>query len=476
MKAAKPQLQAHVSTISSLVAGAKVLPKLPFVVVLLILGLVNPLILDVGSLRLSSYRIILLVMFFPVLFHFLSKKAGALRFPDVCVILICAWSAVSFIVVHGVAEATERTGIMVVETLGAYLMGRCFIRGPEAFYTFYKFLFIIAVLVTPFAIYEAVTGTNLFLELFGKIGNVYGNTYKERRLGLDRVQGPFAHPIHWGVFFGALVGVTYYVLGYGLSAFNRGTKTLFVTLIGALALSSGPLVALIAQVIFIVWDKVLSKIKTRWYILAGLSLLAYFVVDLISTRNPFAVFISYAAFSEETAYNRLIIWDHGTRSIMNNPLFGVGYGDWVRPDWMSPSVDMFWILGGLRHGVIVWALWFLLFFWIFLKTAYAKITDKKINAYRTGYLSSLFGLFMAGWTVHYWDATLVFFMLVLASGIWMTDAQYDFGEAREEPENDGPRGTRYSRFPQTKSRTCHQTAGKAMSQARVKPSQTKGYL
>lgn len=461
MRAAEPQLQARSSAVSSLAARVKTSSKLPFIVVLLILGLVNPLILDVGSLRLSSYRVILLVMFFPVLFYFLSKKAGAIRPPDIFVILICTWSAISFIVVHGVAEATERTGIMVVETLGAYLVGRCFIRGPEAFYTFYKFLFIIAVLVTPFAIYEAVTGTNLFLELFGKIGHVYGNTYKERRLGLDRVQGPFVHPIHWGVFFGALVGVTYYVIGYGLSGFGRGIRTLYVAFIGALALSSGPLMALVAQVIFIVWDKMLSRVKARWYILAGLSLLAYFVVDILSTRSPFAVFISYAAFSEETAYNRLMIWDHGTRSIMHNPLFGVGYGDWVRPHWMSPSVDMFWILGGLRHGIIVWALWFLLFFWIFFTTASAKIADKKIAAYRTGYLSSLFGLFMAGWTVHYWDATLVFFMLVLSSGLWMTDEKSNFEDTGTEPESNTPRGIRYSRFPHTKIRTGTRPAKEA---------------
>lgn len=423
--------------------------KLPFIVVLLILGLVNPMVLEAGSLRLSVYRVVLLLTFVPVLVVFLSKRAGNIRFADICVILISLWSAISFMVVHGPAEAIQPTGIMIVETLGAYLIGRCFIRGPTAFLSFYKILFVVAIVVAPFAIYEAVTGTNLFLELFGKFSPVYGNTYKPRRLGLDRVQGPFVHPIHWGVFFGALVGVTFYVVSYGMSAFGRATRTLYVAGIGALALSSGPLMALVAQVIFILWDKALHSVKSRWYILAGLSLLAYVVVDILSNRSPFAVFISYAAFSTETAYNRLLIWEHGTRSILNNPLFGVGYGSWARPDWMSPSADMFWIVGGMRHGIVVWVLWFLLFFQVFFGTAYAKINDAKIGAYRTGYLSSLFGLFMAGWTVHYWDATLVFFMLVLASGMWLTDAQADFGEddPQNEPQNDGPQTVRYTRFP-----------------------------
>ena len=426
---------------------ARSVSKLPLVILLLLLALINPMVLDLGPLRLSVYRVVLLLAFIPVLFHFLSKKAGGIRFADVCVILICIWSSLSFIVIHGAGAAIQPIGILFAETLGAYLIGRCFIRGPEAFFQFYRLLFIIAVLVTPFAAYEAVTGTNLFLELFGKFGKVYANTPKPRRLGLDRVQGPFVHPIHWGVFFGALIGVTFYVVSYGKSVFGRGARTLHAAGIGALALSSGPLMALVAQVIFIAWDKALKQVRTRWYILAGLSLVAYVVVDLISNRNPFAVFISYAAFSTETAYNRLIIWEHGTRSIFNNPLFGVGYGYWVRPEWMSPSVDMFWIVGGLRHGIVVWMLWLLLFGQIFFQTAYARITNPKIQAYRTGYLSSLFGLFMAGWTVHYWDATLVFFMLVLSSGLWITDSHADFGDTEERTEAEPTGKTRYTRFP-----------------------------
>jgi len=34
-----------------------------------------------------------------------------------------------------------------------------------------------------------------------------------------------------------------------------------------------------------------------------------------------------------------------------HPVFGIGYGDWARPNWIPASVDNFWLLTAMRHGV-----------------------------------------------------------------------------------------------------------------------------
>ncbi|MFK7751019.1 MAG: O-antigen ligase family protein [Sedimentitalea sp.] len=444
------QAEISIAKSATVRAGAKSAADtgLPIVVVLFILTLVTPLIFSLGPVRLSTYRVLLLIFFFPSLYILFSGKVGKLRAPDYCVMLICFWSSVSLIAHYGIAEMVEPIGIFLIETMGAYMIGRCYIRTPEAFYKTIKLCFILVVLVTPFAVYEAATGNNLLLKMFDMMGRSYADVYKDRRMGLDRVQGPFAHPIHFGVFFGALVGVTYYVLGYGRLWIGRAFRTLWVLLIGALALSSGPLAALTAQAFFIMWDGALGRVKSRWYILTGLTGMAYVALDFLSNRNPFEVFISYLAFNAHTAYNRILIFEWGTKNIFDNPIFGIGYEPWERLSWMTGSFDMFWLLFPMQHGVPVLILYFWLFFWLFLKTARAQITDPRVSAYRVGYVSTLFGLFMSGWTVHYWDATFVFFIFLLSSGMWIVNyptAEQDETVEEEQVPEDGVRYTRFRR-------------------------------
>jgi hypothetical protein len=311
---------------------------------------------------------------------------------------------------------------MILETMGSYLIGRCLIRTPEAFFYTIKLLFILTIIFFPFAMFETVTSRNLTLELFGKIGTTYVDVFKDPRWGLDRVQGPFEHPILFGVFFGSIVGPVFYVLGYKRSVLGRVFRTALTVITGAAALSSGPLTALVGQVFIITWDVIFRTVKIRWYILSGLMILQYIIIDTLSNRNPFEVFVSYLAFSSETAYGRLIIWEFGTQSILSNPIFGIGLSDnWVRPYWLAESVDMFWILPAMRHGIPVWILYFTLFFWPFISIIRLKGLGEKMNAFRMGYLSSMIGLFLAGWTVHFWNATFALFMFLLASGVWMLD-------------------------------------------------------
>lgn len=421
--------------------------RLPLIVTLFIIALVTPMIVNVGTVRLSAYRVLLLIFFFPSLYLLFSGKVGKVRTPDYCVMLICLWYCLSVIYHYGVAEMVQPMGIFIIECLGAYMIGRCFIRTPEAYYKTVRLLFWLVILVTPFAFYEAVTGQNTILKIFDSLGTTYTDVYKDRRMGLDRVQGPFAHPIHFGVFFGALVSVTYYVIGYGRSWFGKVFFTIWTVAVGALALSSGPLAALTAQAMFILWDVIFQRVKKRWYILTGLALLAYVLVDSLSNRNPFQVFISYLAFNEFTAYNRILIFEWGTKNIFDNPIFGIGFENWERLSWMTPSFDMFWLLPAMQHGAIMLVLYFTLFFWFFLKAAHAKIENPRVSAYRVAYVSTLFGVFMSGWTVHYWDATFVFFIFLMSSGMWIIDlpARTDGDAALAEvaPE---PQGVRYSRF------------------------------
>jgi len=399
----------------------------------------------------SVYRIVLLIFLFPAIFALFSGKVGRVRMTDIVVILICFWSSLSYFVVHGVEPMIERVGIFWVETWGSYLIGRVYIRTPDAFLKMSKLLFWIAIALIPSTLIELQTDRNVLIEFFDKFGDSYTNQSKEQRMGFDRVQGPFSHPIHFGVFFGCLLGLTFYVVGYHLSWIGRIVRTTLVALIGACALSSGPITAITVQVFLILWDRVFFFLRSRWKILLILSGIAYVIVDFLSNRTPFEVFIGYFALNAATAYGRILVWVWGTKSIWENPIFGIGLsGDWDRPWWMnSSSVDMFWIVPGMAHGIPAWILWFILFFGAFIPIALRKIENDRVHNYRVGYLCSMFGFFAVGWTVHFWDSIFAFLPFLLASGIWILDWSDDRDQSdsmQTESKGNGSSAPRYSRF------------------------------
>ncbi len=89
---------------------------------------------------------------------------------------------------------------------------------------------------------------------------------------------------------------------------------------------------------------------------------------------------------------------------------------------MSTSIDMFWVVYGVRHGVPAMLLIFLAFFAVFVPLTFRRGLDERQSDYRLGILFCLAGFFLTGWTVHYWNATYALFVFLLGSGVWLLDA------------------------------------------------------
>lgn len=410
-------IEAH-PAVGPQVAVSRPSAGLPVPVMLFLLCLLVPLSLQIGAVRLSPYRLLLILTILPCIAAWAGGRCGPKLLADWCILGICAWSVLSFAAHHGPVSAIEAGGINFIETAGPWFLARRYIRTPEAFFGMARLLFLAVLCLAPFAIAEALTGRNIISKVLGLPQWNIG-----QRLGLYRVRGPFDHPILFGVFCGATLGLTYFVLGYGRSAFGRFRRAGFVLFTAAFSLSSGPFTAITSQACLIFWDRLLNKFQARWHALGGLAVVAYVLIDMLSTRTPIKVFIHYFSFSSHTAYNRILIWEFGTINIWNSPVFGIGMNEWERPGWMSDSVDMFWILPGMRHGVVVWALYFVLFFSVFIAVARRRGLDPRASAYRTGYLVSMTGLFIAGWAVHFWNASFVYFIFLLASGVWFLDCR-----------------------------------------------------
>jgi O-antigen ligase len=206
----------------------------------------------------------------------------------------------------------------------------------------------------------------------------------------------------------------------------RGPRAAVLALLSMLAtfssLSSGAYTAVATQVFLLSWDRALRAVRRRWLILAGLGAAAYVVVDLLSNRSPIAVFISYATFQPHTAYHRILIWEYGSAVVWANPLFGIGFNDWARASWMSSSVDNFWLLMAMRHGLPGFA--FIALAVLLTIAAVARShggAAEGDDRTRVKYAVMMVSICIAICTVHLWGATFALFMFLIGAGACLAE-------------------------------------------------------
>ncbi|MHA6731520.1 O-antigen ligase family protein [Devosia sp. A369] len=397
--------------------------RLAWPVIALCWSLIIPWIIPLGSLAMQPYRMVLIVVFFPALFRLLSGKAGRIGIADIATLGFSCWISVALFVAHGFSGAVEQAGSEVLETMGAYMVARAYIRSARDYEALARLLFIIVGLVLfPLALLEVATGRNIVLELASRVLPTHIINYQPPRLGIRRVQSVFEHPILFGVFCSGALAMTYIVRGYAKTMTQRVASTGVVAITAFLSMSSGPMSTVMAQIMLLIWDKVFRKLASRWWLLIGIVASSALVVDLFSNRSLPAILFSYFALDEASAYFRLLIWEFGSQSVLNHPIFGVGMGEWDRPSWMPFSVDMFWLVNAIVGGIPAAFFMALAFFATTLSVTFATGLDGREEQCRLAYLITMSGFFFAGWMVHFWGATYVLFILLLGSGRWMADS------------------------------------------------------
>jgi len=393
-------------------------PKISPLIPIFIFALAMPMQFYLGPTRLSPYRLVLVVTFIPCLMAWLSGSIGRIRLPDILMLLAATWGAAILVCVHGVEQGLQSAGIFVIETFGTFLFARRYIRDVFAFQRMVSSLVLMVLFLLPFAVYENVTGSPILIQLFSKIFSVYSIAGSEPRFGLRRAQGPFEHFILFGVVCSSVFALSFYVFGSGPRR-GRRLATGFVAMAVFSSLSAGALLSVVVQTILIVWDKVTVSVARRWGILAAALIAAYFVVDLNSNRSPFTVFISYLTFNADNSYMRVHIWNYGTQSVMQHPIFGIGFKDWERPEWLGGSIDNFWLVTAVRYGIP--GLLFIAGGFLSVCFGLGRLKSLSFNVAqcRKGLIITLCGLALASCTVHLWDAPYVLLLFLLGSGMWM---------------------------------------------------------
>lgn len=414
--------------------------KLPWPVLIFLVSLTVPWTFEFSGLSLSASRVVLLTMIIPCLIMWSTGRAGCIRFSDIALLLYCCWCTLSLLVVHGLSVGIQGGGILFIETAGAYLLARCYVRNVDDFLNLSKLLFRIIVIILPFAVFEAVTRHNIALDLFRAALPTIPEAYQGERWGLRRVQTVFEHPILFGVFVSAVIAMAHLVLGYQKPLLVRWSRTGIVLTTGFLSMSGGPFTVIATQLLLLSWNFILQNFKHRWRLLWGIVFVMYLIIEVGSNQSAPAFYISHFSFDKGSAWQRLLIWEFGSGSALNHPLFGVGFGEWERPFWLTGSMDMFWLVHAVRYGLPAAFLLLLAFIANILTVALKRDLNDRLLQCRFAYLVIMTGFFLAGWAVHFWGAVYLYFLFLMGSGVWLLDAVGKEAIVREPKHRGGTLG------------------------------------
>jgi O-antigen ligase len=418
-----------------------------------------------GGTTLSASRLVVLVAIIPLTVAWLTGKAGRIILPDILMAAHAVWMLLAFVYNHGM-ERVPYGIITGIELFGGYLMGRILIRSPGDYRRFFSYMLVAFVILLPFALYEMQTSRAIMQTISRTLlGIGHGDVNHPPRWGLWRVQSVMQHPILFGVFCAFVVANAFYI--WRDSFFQWLPRTGLAMFLTISSLSAGPLLAAVSQLLMILWGWITGN---KWKTLVALSVAMYLFLSVASNRGPVVIIIETLTFSSETGWTRIHVYRHGMINIWANPIFGLGLHNWIRPGWLTPSVDNFWLLTAMRFGIVGFLLLaaaLVLNLWNIIRV---KNLSEAADRYRTGYMIGLAGLCFTLATVHVWGPTYVLTLFYFGAGVWLFVQEPETiagtGDTPRPAATDGRSGPALRRLPPAVSRPP--TPG-ASEQARSAP-------
>lgn len=395
----------------------------PGPVILVIISFLCPteLSLYLEGLRLPPHRVALIALFPLALYRLLTDRTIRIRSFDVVLMLFNLWTVSVFTYHTGGKEGLVYGGSLALESLGAYLVARVYIRDARAFQASLKVVVAAVAAAALVALPETLLGKIYVHDLLRSLTGYHHPTGVETRLGLTRAYGTFDHPIHYGTFCAALLALIWFSEQRTAS---RRQKAALLSCATFLGISSAPMLCLGLQAGMLVWDRVTRRMASRALVTGAIIVGLYLGASMVSTRSPIAFIATGMTLDPWTGFYRLQIWEHGLANVWTYPLTGIGLADWVRPWWMvSSTVDAFWLVIAMREGIPA----FLLVAGAIALLARGVLKGRRLHADRRvrtialGWMMSLIALSLIGCTVHYWNVLHAFFFFFLGLGGWIAD-------------------------------------------------------
>lgn len=400
---------------------ALTLAPLPVTIVILSFLCPTELSLFLGGLRLPPHRIALIVLFPIALYRLLASNKVRVQGFDLVFVAFNLWTVFVFLQHDGAPAGLVYGGSLALESLGAYLIARAFVRDEQALIASLKVMLLAICTAALIALPESLLGQNFAHDILGALTGYDHPTGVEKRLGLTRAYSTFDHPIHYGTFCAGLLALLVYVEQRKTRRHNRAMLIGGATVLGV---SSAPILCLALQLGMMVWDKITRGLRSRSLITAALIAFVFVGISLVSNRGPFAMIATGLTLDPWTGYYRLQIWTHGLENVWANPWMGIGLADWERPWWMvADTVDAFWLVVAMREGIPA----FLLLVTAILLLVHAAVTrslrsrDTYVRRIMRGWVISLIALCLIGATVHFWNVLFAYFFFFLGLGGILAD-------------------------------------------------------
>lgn len=378
----------------------------------------------IGELQLTPYRLVLIIVSFPLLWLYLTNSTKRLFFFDACALATFIWPLFAYSVTSGLETSLESGGVLFLETAVPYFLCRYAISNYRQLKSLAVTLFIsigILALVSPV---EMLTGHYFIHDLSASItGNVF-DLDASQRLGLWRAMGPMSHPIVLGFFCASGIA-----LSFTMAQRERRFYIAFVLcLVGTLvSLSSAPILAAVAQFGLIAWSRFFTGHQHKWLLLALLAILLYVLIDIYSNRDPFRVMFSYLLFNSGTGYARYYMWIYATE-VANHDWLSmlVGYGNsdiWASYiensywSWaLQHSLDSYWLVQLIHFG---WP--YLILHMLFLISLFRQYWQSQQSTKRTknrrileAWMFSAAAMTLVACTVDFWGQSASLYYIILA--------------------------------------------------------------
>lgn len=376
-------------------------------VFILLIFIPNEVYWSISGVRLEPYRIFLLFIFVLYLPKIVGFKYTKTEF---FLLLYCLWVVISFVRNHGLGSGLQSGVIHFLEVFVAFFLGMRVIGNINSLKYNVAVFCALFLFLMPFAFVEASNGYRLFHALAASITNVEYMPYlgeKYIRFGIHRSSTVFSHPILYSITALMFIALVFNLYKTKLAViFSLGLVSTIFT-----SVTSAAFLMFLINVFMLMLYKI--SLKKDWIfkfsLIALISVLVF--VEFMSNRGAVKFIIDLTSFNSDTAYTRYIQWVHVMQNIDRSPIFGVGFADWIRPFWMPPSVDSYWLLMTLRHGY-VGVLLVSIFFVLTLKNHWGMYRATKNKIYYVFFVS-IVSLVFAAFTVDLFDRAkpIVYFIL-----------------------------------------------------------------
>ena len=410
-------------------------------------------VLEIGPAHFDVIRILVLVGYARITIKNESIQGG-LNNIDKMLILWAIW-LVSSSAFHTSDAWVFRIG-MVWTDLGCYFLFRVFLQNDEDVKYIFKVVCVILIPVTTLMLLEKLTGKNYFASLGGV------NEFAAYRDGHYRANGPFAHAILAGTVGAGCFPMAVYM-------WKSQRKLALAGFYGAggmviAATSSGP----IMMVFFIIFGLMLWNVRQYLKVIRWLTLIGIIALDMVMKDPVYYLMARIDLGGGSKGYHRARLIESSIEHLNEWWLVGTDY----TRHWMATGVHSNkthtditnHLLGmGVTGGLPLMILWILVLVAAF--SSVGKALQKNENAPLEQKLliwtlgAIMFGHVWNYFSISYFDQSIVFFYLVLASIGAVQIVTSTTAYALPELPAKGIRYSRYAKVKQKKMTSIRPQSG-----------------